>query len=159
MATQTRTEVMDNVALVGEQLRKSTEAAVEQTRQTMKVAQEQIQQNLTEVQQAQSDAAKMLIRLNEQNSQLATAAISSLWDASLSGLKLTVWGQEQAERTLLRTLEQGRTAREEGATLFRDIAEEVQHNQTQLFRLMQESLRVGFFYAGKTQRRESEAAR
>jgi phage-related tail protein len=159
MSTQTRSEVIDNVATLNEQFRKITEATTEQTRQTLHAAQEQWQQNLTRAQQAQSDFAPMMVRLNEQNAQLVTAAFNSLWDYWTSVGKLAAWGEEQTERFVAQMMEQGKRIREEGTALLRDTAEHVRQDQAELYRLAQESLRVGSFYAGKTIRREGEAAR
>lgn len=158
MSTQTRNEIRDDVAAIGEQFRKTTEAAAEQTRKTLGATQERIQENLSRAQQVQNDWARMLFRLSEQSGHIATAAVTSLWDTSLNSLKLAVWGEEQLERTLLRSVEQHRHTREEGVALLKETADQALHNQAELYRLAQETLNVGLFYAGKTARRESEAA-
>jgi DNA-nicking Smr family endonuclease len=143
MATQTRTQMMDDVAAVSEQFRKTAEAATEQARQTMNSAREQLQQNLTQAQQVQSDVTRLITRLNEQNSQFVSAAFTSFWDASVAMLNMAAWGQEQVERSVHQMIEQGRLSREQGTALLRDAAEQARRNQTELYRLAQESLRTG----------------
>ena len=159
MTGQTRSEIRDDMAAIGEQVRKNTETVAEHTRKTMDVAQERVQENVNKMQQAQTEWAKMMFRLSDQNNQLATAAFSSMWDTSLSALKLFTWGEEQMERTFGRAIEQNRLAREEGTALLKETADLARHNQAEMFRLTQEALRVSVFYAGKTGRREEEAVK
>src|SRR5690349_11427930 len=71
MATQTRSEVNNDAAALGEQFRKTAE----QTRESLGVAQQKIQENVSRAQQAQSDWAKNMFRLTEQNGQLAMAGL------------------------------------------------------------------------------------
>lgn len=159
MTGQTRSEIREDLAALGEQARKNAEAVAEQTRKTMSAAQERMQENLNRAQQAQSEWAKMMFRLSDQNGQLATAAFSSMWDASLAMFKLATWGQEQTERTLNRLIDQNRQARDEGIALFNETASLARHNQAEVLRLTQEALKLGVFYAGKTGRREEETVK
>ena len=159
MTTQRRSEMIDDMTTFNEQLRKTAETVTQQARQSMSTAQEQLKQSLTDAQQAQSDMARMLVRLNEQNGQIVTTTLASLWDASLSLLKLTTWQQEQTEYTVRQLLDRGAQVREEGAGILRDAAEQARQHQAELCRLAQESLRVGLFYAGKTVRNEPEGIR
>lgn len=159
MTAQRRSEVMDDVSAFNDQLRKTAETVTQQARQSMSVAQEQLKQSLTEAQQAQSDVARMLVRLNEQGSQMMTTALASAWDASLSLLKLATWEQEQAENTVRQLLDRGAQVREDGAALLRDTTEQARQHQTEWCRLAQEGLRVSLFYAGKTVRNEQEGIR
>jgi polyhydroxyalkanoate synthesis regulator phasin len=143
MATQTRTQAMEDMTAVSEQFRKTAEAATEQARQTVNSAQEQFQRNLTQAQQLQSDVTQLVVRLNEQNGQFVATAVSSFWDASMALLNVATWGQEQIERGVHQLLEQGRQSREQGTAILRDAAEQARRNQDKLYHLAQESLRTG----------------
>lgn len=156
MTTQTRNDTRHDVADLGEQFRKATQSAAEQTRQTMGAAQEKMQENLNKVQQAQVEWAKMMFRISEQNAQVMTSAISSLWDANMAAVKFFTFGQEQLDRSVTRTIEQNKHARDEGIALLNETADLTRHNQAELYRLTQESLRTGLFYAAKTGRKETE---
>src|SRR5947207_478039 len=109
--------VAEDVEVVNEQFRKTASAVAEQTRQAVNSVQEQFQQNLNQAQQAQSDLARKAVRLNEQNSQLFSAAFAGFWDTSTAALKLAAWGQEQVERGARELLEQRRVSRAEGVAL------------------------------------------
>jgi hypothetical protein len=146
-----------DAAALGDNFRKTVQAAGEQARGTMTVAQEQLRHDLTTAQQMQGDVAGMVLSANEQGSQFMTAFISSFWDASFSMLSMATWGQEQTESVLLQAVEREKRAREEGTALLRDVAEQARRHQTELFRLAQESLRVGVFYAGKVREHQFAA--
>lgn len=157
MTTHTRNEVRSDVAGIGENFRKVTQTAAEETRHTIGVAHDRIQENLNKAQQAQVEWAKMMFRLTEQNAQIMTSALSGLWDANMAAIKLCSFSQDQTERTITRALEQGRHTRDEGMALLNETADLARHNQAELFHLAQESLRTGFFYAAKTGRKEPES--
>jgi len=136
-------QVIENITAINDEIRKTAAAATEQVRQTVSSAQEKFEQNLSQTQQAQSDLAKTLLKLNEQNAELASAAFTGFWDASLAALNIATWGQEQIERNVRQLVEQGRLTREEGSALLRDAAEQAQRRQAELYRLAQESVRTG----------------
>lgn len=142
MPAQTNSPIAEEMGALGEQLRKTAVQATEQARQTISDAQQQFQRNLSQAQQAQGDLANVVARINEQNSRLVSAAFSSFWDASLSMLKLSTWGQEQVGSGVQQMIEQGRLTREEGTRILREAAEQTRQHQAEMVRLAQESLRT-----------------
>jgi hypothetical protein len=136
-------QVIEDVAAVGEEFRKTAEAASEHVRRTVSEAQEQFEQRFTEARQAQGQFTQSVLHVSEQNSRFANAAFNGFWDAWLAAVSATAWGQEQVERGLSQAIEQGRLNRAEAAALLRDNAEHLRRQQAELYRLGEESLRAG----------------